>query len=210
MADRDLQAPLGASAGGSAIQADNQPGLATNRHAVTPVSAELIPTEPRKILIPCDAKSFRIPQYDAAIERHSASFAQLAASIFYSRERFTKSSDERAVYEHYIAPLMEAFETAHGAITNSFYCENVIAAAALTAQQDRHELFVVSPSLDTDIIPIAEMIFECECLATESDRVLSGPKRLQDLNTTKTLTYEAIETFFRVSTIQIGHRRAAS
>jgi len=168
------------------MQANTQPDHDTDIRAPVCLSDGPPPANSAKALFPSEGTPVGIPEYEAVIEKCSASFAQLAASIFYGRARFTQSFDERAVYMRYIAPLTEAFEAAHGHITHSFYCETVMAAAVLT---DRQELCVIPPPLHPDIIPIAEMIFECQRLDTEADRVLAGPKRLLNLQTTKTLVY---------------------
>jgi hypothetical protein len=144
---------------------------------------------PPRTLHSSDAESIKIAVLDAAIARRSASFTQLATAIFFSQERFSADPVERAVYERYIGPLTEAFEAAHGPIIHSFYCENVIAAAALTGTQ---ELCLVPPALSPEILPIAELLFECDRLSTEADRVLAGAERSQDLQATKRLTYGVV------------------
>jgi hypothetical protein len=169
------------------MKADDLPGKTTDAPAGD--SAQLIPADAPRPLFPDDIQSIKIAVFEAAITRHSASFTQLATSIFYSRERFTSNPIERKVNERYIRPLTDAFEAAHGPIMHSFYCQNVIAAAALT---ERHELCVVPPALDPDIVPIAELLFVCDRLSTEADRVLSGPERCRDWQTAKTLTYGVV------------------
>lgn len=149
----------------------------------------LVPVGPPRARHSSDAELIKIAVFEAAIARHSASFTQLSSAIFYSKERFSGSPMERAVYERYISPLTEAFEAAHGPIIHSFYCDNVIAAAALTGTQ---ELCVVPPTLNTEIVPIAELLFDCDRLSTEADRVLTGPERLQDLQATKNFTYGVV------------------
>lgn len=150
---------------------------------------ELVPVELPSPLYPGDTQSIKIAVFEAAMARRSGSFSQLATSIFYSKERFTRDPVERSVYGRYIGPLTEAFEAAHGPIIHSFYCENVIAAAALTGTQ---ELCVIPPTLAPHIVPIAELLFECDRLSTEADRVLQGPERLRDLQTTKSLSYGVV------------------
>jgi hypothetical protein len=148
---------------------------------------------PPRALHASDAESMasagKIAVFDAAIARRSASFTQLATATFFSQEPFSADPLERAVYERYIGPLTEAFEAAHGPIIHSFYCKNVIAAAALTGTQ---ELCLVPPPLSPEILPIAELLFECDRLSTEADRVLAPAERSQDLQATKRLTYGVV------------------
>ena len=161
----------------------------TGRTTAKP-GAELIQLSPGNAPLP-DAVSphGQLPEYEAAVRRGSASFAQMAAAVFYSREQFMASPAKRAVYEGYIKPLTEAFESTHGAIVYSFYCQHLIAAAVLT---DRRELSVIPPPVTADIAPIAELLFECDRLNVETERVLSGAERLADLQTTKRLIYEIV------------------
>ncbi len=134
--------------------------------------------------LPSPPEAGRIAEFDSAIARNAASFAQLAASMFYSRDRFLDDPRDRSVYESYIEPLTKAFEAAHGRITSSFYCERVIAAAVLT---DRQELWYYHPSLNADQALIWDLLFESERINIEAERVL--PKKSRDLQTIKGLIY---------------------
>jgi hypothetical protein len=167
------------------MEADDQPGLATESPAEACANNEAINTtisagEPSPSELQPDGV---IPEFEAAIKRHAADFGQLAAAILNSRKKFIPESD-RKVYEGYIAPLTQAFETAHGPIINSFYCDSVDAAAVLT---DRQKFVLIEPSITSGIAPIAELLFECDRLNLEAERILAGPERFKDLQSTKKL-----------------------
>ncbi|HEX4556474.1 MAG TPA: hypothetical protein VH249_20965 [Xanthobacteraceae bacterium] len=130
-----------------------------------------------------------IVEYETAVKCRAASFSQLASAVFFSQEKFTSDPLGRAVYASYIAPLTEAFEASHGHITHSFYCERIIAAAVLTA---RHELWVIYPTPEAKEVATADILFECDRLNVEADRVLAGAGRLKDLQTTKILIYAVV------------------
>lgn len=151
-------------------------------------SAEPVPIGARAS-VPDEAKPSRcIAEFDSVIARRDASFVQLATAILNFRDAI--DTDERSVYEHYIEPLTEAFETAHGHITHSFYCRNRRAAAALT---DRHELwFVDPPGFNSIPAPIADLLFKCDRLKVEASRLLVGPEKSRDLQTTMLLTYTVL------------------
>ncbi len=153
---------------------------------------------------------YPIAEYNFAIERHAASFHQLGAAIFYSKEEFNDSEPERFVYERYIKPLTKAFEIAHGAIVHSFYCQHVIAAVVLS---DRPELSFILPPLDAGIVPvaIADLLFECDRLNVEADRVLGrGPSRSRDLKTTQMLIYAAVVNLCNLIDCIDSEKRPAS
>jgi hypothetical protein len=159
--------------------------------AQAPQSPPPIQTEP----------TARIVEYDSAISRHEASFTQLGAAIFFARPEFSPDPSKRLVSERYIEPLTEAFEAAHGHITHSFYCRRVTAAAVLT---DRHQLWVIHPPLEPNVLPIADLLFECDRLNTEADRVLVGKERSTDLQTTKILIYGALVKSLALLDSQLG------
>ncbi len=156
----------------------------------THISGEPIPVTSAEMRTAGEAEPFgRIVEYDAAISRRAASFVQLGGAVFYSQEKFSGDPVGRAVFGRYIAPLTEAFEAVHGAITHAFYCRGIIAAAVLTA---RHELCIIHPAFDSKETAIADMLFECDRLNVESDRVLAGPGRSKDLQATKMLLYAVV------------------
>jgi hypothetical protein len=170
------------------MEVEDHSSEATQGERSTGETLRLFPVGPPRARHSSDAESIKIAVLDAAIARRSASFTQLATAIFFSQERFSGDPVERAVYERYIGPLTEAFEAAHGPIIHSFNCVNVIAAAALTGT---NELCVVPPPVNSEI-RIAELLFECDRLSTEADRVLTGPERSRDLQATKNLTYGVV------------------
>jgi hypothetical protein len=131
----------------------------------------------------------RIPEFESALERAAASFTQLGTAIFFSGDKFNASPVGRSAYARYIAPLTEAFEKAHGHITHSFYCQNIISAAVLT---DRNELWIIHPPIDVNVLPIADLLFECDRINVEADRILGGAGRLSDLQATKILIYSVV------------------
>src|SRR5207302_244682 len=131
-------------------------------------------------------KNRKIPEYENAIKRHSADFEQLATAIIKSQDTSIPELD-RKVYEGYIAELTEAFEAAHGHIISSFYSYGNDAAVVLT---DRQELELIDPVITEGIAPIAELLFECDRLNREADRVLARmPRRAEDLRNIKKLIY---------------------
>jgi hypothetical protein len=147
----------------------------------------------------------KIAEYDLAIKRKSASFVQLATPVFYKQEQFNPDPRARAVYERYIEPLTEAFQREHGAITHSFYCVRIIAAAVLTK---RLEFWVTYPAPQQQEVGIAEILSECERLNVESDRVLAGPDRSQDLKTIKLLIYTVVSKLLSLFDTQTRPPRA--
>lgn len=131
----------------------------------------------------------RIVEFESAIERQAASFTQLSTSIFFSLEKFCVDQDDRLVWEGYIERLSRAFETAHGNITHSYYCKNMIAAAVLT---DRQELCVIHAIDDSKVASIADLLLECDRLNVAIDRILAGADRSSDLKTSKLLLYTVV------------------
>lgn len=125
-------------------------------------------------------------EYENAIRRNSASFFQLASAVLYSKEEFTSDPSERDVYGQYVERLTGPFQTEHGTITHSFYCERILAAAVLT---EKAKLYTVYPPPDAREIGIADILFECERLNVEVDRILTGT---EDLKTTKTLIFTVV------------------
>jgi hypothetical protein len=134
-----------------------------------------------------------IPDYDSAIDRRAASFTQLAEATFYSSEKFNSSAPGRSAYAKYLGPLTKAFETKHGRIIHSFYCQDVPAAAVLT---DLNEFYNAPPPFNASTLEIADLLFECDRLNVEADRILSGTKRSSDLQTTKKLIYGVVVKLF--------------
>jgi hypothetical protein len=65
----------------------------------------------------------------------------------------------------------------------------IIAAVVLT---DRQELWFAHPSLCSNTSAIADLLFECERLNIEVDRVLEGAGRAKDLLATKLLIYGVV------------------
>jgi len=131
----------------------------------------------------------RFADYDSAIARNDASFTQLAEATFYSVEKFNLSAPLRSRYAKYIGPLTKAFEAKHGHIVHAFYCQHVLAAAVLT---DRNELYKVSPASNASTPPIADLLFECDRLNVEADRILRRAESSGDLRATKMLIYEVV------------------
>jgi hypothetical protein len=129
------------------------------------------------------------PEFESAISRGAASFFQLAQTYFYAQEKFNRNPHAREIYQRYQARLAEAFEAAHGPITYLFYCRNRKAGAVLTGGP---ELWVIHPPFDEKRAEIADILLACDRLNIESDRVLSGPGRSQDLRTTKRLLYAIV------------------
>jgi hypothetical protein len=183
------------------MQTDDPLGQVTGIDAASEVSAELIPdpSAPAQIQPPVvaeyeaavrRARSIKLQEYEDAIKRDSASFSQLAKAIFFSQNSFIDNPVVCEVYQKYKEPVEKAFAAAHGAIIDSFYCENVPAATVLTA---KHELWIVDPPLEPDRVAIAELLLECERLNGETDRVLKGSgERLKDRERTKILLYWAV------------------
>lgn len=137
-----------------------------------------------------DADPDGITELDLAIERGRASFVQLGAAIFSSKEQFNPSATGRSLYKSYIQRLTQVFEKAHGYIACSFYCEHVIAAAVLT---DWQQFWLIPPPVDAGSVPVSDLLFECERLNVEADRVLGeGHARSGDLKTTKMLVHEVV------------------
>jgi hypothetical protein len=127
-----------------------------------------------------------IAEYEAAITRNSASFLQLGSAVLYSKQQFSCDPSERALYGRYVQRLTGPFEAEHGEITHSFYCERILAAAILTK---RAELYTLSPTPEAEEVGVANILFECEHLNVEADRVLA---RTDDLMTTKMLIYNVV------------------
>jgi hypothetical protein len=164
--------------------------VATFEEPQVETSGDVAPNGTTNILpINAAESTKRIAEYDSAIDRRAASFTQLATAIFYRREKFNSSAPGRSAYAQYIKPLTEAFETKHGDIMHSFYCQQVIAAAVLT---DRNELCIIPPPFDASTLAIADLLFECERLNVEADRILGGAERSGDLQATKMLIYGVV------------------
>src|SRR3712207_4792582 len=79
------------------------------------------------------------PDFDSAIQRNAATFTQLARAYFYSLEPHNDDEVDRLVNMRYFDPLSRAFENAEGA-ADSYWCENIIAAAALTIKRGDRRL----------------------------------------------------------------------
>jgi hypothetical protein len=149
-----------------------------------PLRAELDNSPPSE-----EAATANIPEFDSAVQRGAASFTQLASAIFYSKEKFNENPTYRLANKRYIERLTYAFEEKHGQIVHSFFCENVPAAVVLT---DRQELCIIPPPLPPQIHEIADLLFECDRLNFEADRVLVGKWRKKDLSDTKTMIYAVV------------------
>jgi len=130
-----------------------------------------------------------VAEFQSAIARKSASFIQLASAVLFSRARFTKEETARRAYERYVGPLTEAFEAKHGPIVAQFYCDTRIAGAVRT---DHDEVYIVHAPVTPDTAPIAQLLFACERLNIEADRVLSGRERQQDRRSAKQLLYSVV------------------
>jgi hypothetical protein len=141
------------------------------------------------------APAGRIIELDSAVKRRAASFTQLVTATFYRYEKFNPNPISRLVYESYIERLTDAFEEAHGHIVHSFYCQNVLAAVVLT---DRQELWIIPPPVIPQIQGVADLLFECDRLNLEADRVLVGKWRREDLPGTKTLIYTVVTKLLSV------------
>src|SRR6266487_5123011 len=86
-----------------------------------------------------DSQLWPYPHLNLAIEKHSASFDQVAETYFYGLEEFNSNEDNRSAYSRYYPKVVEAFETAHGAINHLLMCSTCIGAVVLT---DRYEYFM--------------------------------------------------------------------
>jgi hypothetical protein len=166
------------------MKSDDHPSQAPDSCAAPGLSTDAITDSSATPPAPSGVQRRTITDFETAIDRGSASFGQLAQSIFFSRP----GEEDREIFGYYIVPLTKAFEMEHGSIINAFYCRRIIAAVVHTTKQ---ELLFIDPPLREDILPVAELLFECERLNGEADRVLKDPdpKRFGDLEKTKTLLY---------------------
>jgi hypothetical protein len=93
------------------------------------------------------------PPFDADIERaiqnQSAAFDQYVSAWFYSRVRFNETASSRERWKHYLGldhssdgldgvgrGLYSGFISEHGEVLGSLYCDDVVAAVALTRKKD--------------------------------------------------------------------------
>ena len=87
-----------------------------------------------------------VPEFESAIQRKSATFAQLVQATAYSHPNFPIDPVDRAVNARYVGPLTEAFESAEGGIASTYYDFEIQAATALTQRTRRRRFGVFSPS----------------------------------------------------------------
>lgn len=128
----------------------------------------------------CDATPEKLPAestyplYDYAIKQGTVSFSQVAEGHYYQQKKHTTDETSRVAIERYYPRLVQAFSTAHGAITNSYFCDNIIAASVLT---DKDEIHLINPIRKTGTLGIEELFFLCDSLQIEARQHLAGRDR---------------------------------
>ena len=133
------------------------------------------------------------PEFKAAVHRKKASFDLWVATYFYSRPDFLKNKAERARYRRFYDRIYEAFEAQEGPVLKSFYCDDVVGAAAVTMKprDDRLRVFPRSPE------PWVHCVYN---IADSS----SASTEISDLNS---LLYDAVQVAGRVNTLLWGRER---
>lgn len=111
----------------------------------------------------------RIPEFESAINRQSASFVQWAEARFGSSKAFNPDRVNRLINERYRPKLLKAFEAEHGGVSAVYWCENVKAGAVLTKEA---KLYVINPLGQTS--QVDELIYHVHKVNDAARLILGG------------------------------------
>ena len=134
------------------------------------------------------------PEFEAAIARGRASFAQSASCWFYSQRIFNDRESSRLRYERYRDRMYRAFEGAYGEVADSLYCRNAASAAALTrtrqnrwsirGRRSEEELSLHlldnlpdGANRDADAMAATDLLSQCDALASRAGEDLTGAEQ---------------------------------
>lgn len=131
----------------------------------------------------------RIPQFETAITRNSASCSQLFEVL---HRMNNGGEDERIIYRAYHPFILAAFEKVNGDIVCAYQSTKTNAGVILTELAFfTHYDFRQSKSVNE--FKAQELLMKCDRLAIEARRFLSGP----DLQTCSELIYSAAENLLQ-------------
>ena len=93
------------------------------------------------------AQAIVLPDLESAIRNNAASFAQLAQTFFYSQGKHSTDKVTQLTYAKYYLEVHKAFEIAHGAMRQSYWCTNITAGIVLTDKGEIHWAGLPAPYL---------------------------------------------------------------
>lgn len=119
-------------------------------------------------------------EFDSALRRGTASFRQLSRAHF-RKKSLARSDDaqpeKQALYARYRHDLLSCFERKHGAVIDTYWCERVPGASAIT---ERFEVFIVDPATDRDVSMVLDraewVAASAALLLSRSDRQILMPR----------------------------------
>ncbi|MDH5700235.1 MAG: hypothetical protein OEZ41_09775 [Nitrospirota bacterium] len=115
------------------------------------------------------------PLYDSAIKRNSASFTQIGEVYFGRIPEFCGEDPAKMEsFNYYYPKLLDAFENAHGGITDSLFCHKIMAAVVLT---DKDEICLINPCGEGPTIEIHKLLDMCIGLQIQVHGLLKGRDR---------------------------------
>lgn len=125
-----------------------------------------------------------IPEYEAAIKRNAASFDQLALATLSRLPAIEPDEVERQVNAKYVEALLAGFEATEGRGTY-FYCNDIVAAVALTVKDQGHRLkyfkrrerivlHIVNNETDSRDLDLLKVLADIQRLAIAVSNQLKG------------------------------------
>ncbi len=137
------------------------------------------------------------------------SFDLLATAFFYQQERFNPDPVGREFHRQAYFHRNQAFVEKFGAITNEYFCSDIVAAVVLT---DQDRILSVSNEAGDDASSIVQLLTEADRLEIEVRQNLAGEALSFDRRTLLEMTYSlyanALALLDRTSTIEDPGERA--
>jgi hypothetical protein len=127
-----------------------------------------------------DPERYPVPEYDSAIARGKASFAQLAETWFGRQAKWSPGAEARQTADYYYKYILAAFEREYGGISQLFWCTRLPAGVVLTDTANLEIVDALLPAGRAGVDRIQGLLREAQQLTIQVETALpSGKDRVQ-------------------------------